>query len=125
MLYLIPNWNKDTKLEEDRMYTLSKFFSQQSYENKVLLTKPLQFLRYKLNSNGYNYDNVISIFDMLQNINTKTGHPLSLEDIAFPLGVDRIYTPNGVTILQKDEVIAIVYFNEFGFVSNLFSSWFA
>lgn len=119
MLYLIPDWHQDTKIEEDRIYTLSNFFSKQGFDNKLLLTKPLDFLRYKLNEIGYSYDNVISIFDILQNINVKNGHPVSLEDLSFSSKLEKIYTPNAVTLLQDSHVFAVVFFNDFGFVSSV------
>lgn len=119
LLYLIPDWHQDTELEEDRIYTLSNFFSKQEFENKLLLTKKMSFLRYKLNEIGYRYDNVISIFDILQNISIKNGHPISLEDLSFSSELERIYTPNSVSFLKDNVIVAVVYFNDFGFVSSV------
>ena len=119
LIYLIPDWNENTELEEDRVFTLSKFFSKEGYQNKVLLTNPIPFLRYKLNGSGHTYNNIVRVFDVLQNIKTDMGHPLSLEDLALPPDVDKIYTPSATLLVQKEKVVGKVSYNDYGFMSKI------
>lgn len=119
MIYLIPNWSKKIKLEEDRILTLSQFFSDGGHENKILLTDPIPFLRYKLNDSVYSYVNIIRIFDTVQNIGVKDGHPLSVEEIPNLKEFDMIYTPTAIILQKEGYTVGKVLFNNYGFISQI------
>lgn len=119
MIYLIANWSEKIKLEGDRISTLSQFFSDGGYENKILLTNPIPFLRYKLNNSVYSYVNIIRIFDIVQNISVEDGHPLTVEEIPKLKEFDKIYTPTAIILQKEGHTVGKVLFNNYGFVSQI------
>ncbi|MCI1072454.1 accessory Sec system glycosyltransferase Asp1 [Lactococcus lactis] len=115
MLYLVPNWSENIEWDEDRLFTLSKFFIDQNFDHQVLLTNIFPFLRYELNKEGYEYTKVLRLFDFIQNIKVETGHPITLEDIDVPQEVDKIFTPTSTILYAKGYIIGKVLYNQFGF----------
>jgi len=44
MLYLVPNWSENIEWDEDRLFTLSKFFIDQNFDHQVLLTNIFPYI---------------------------------------------------------------------------------
>ncbi|GAB2021992.1 accessory Sec system protein Asp1 [Pseudolactococcus yaeyamensis] len=119
MLYLISNWHEKSVLEEDKIYTLSNFFSEEAFDNQVVLLNYIPFLRYKLNESGSGLTSVISVFDICQNIKTTVGFPLGVEDLAIPKEIDKIYLSDRTLLVKDDKVIGRVSYNDYGFISSV------
>lgn len=120
MKYFIPDWQQSgIKWKDDRTLNLIKLFVENDVDYQLILIHYLPFLRYKAMEHSIYPKNYWRLYDTLQNIHQKNGHPISLEELEFPDDLEEVYTPHGLLLLRDGELKGDVSFNEFAFVSQM------
>ena len=117
MVYFIPHWkNKEEKLDEDRVLNILNLFKENQVPVNLISIEYLPFLRYVLNEYQLQQVNSLSLFDFLQQVDRKSGFPITIEDLQFPEDVDQIYTPFGITLIRQQQSFGYVRFEKHGFI---------
>lgn len=120
MVYFIPHWkNKEEKLDEDRVLNILNLFKENQVPVNLISIEYLPFLRYVLNEYQLQQVNSLSLFDFLQQVDRKSGFPITIEDLQFPEDVDQIYTPFGITLIRQQQPFGYVRFEKHGFIRQV------
>lgn len=119
-MYFIPHWkNKENSLDEDRMLNIIFLFKENNLAVNVLSIDYLPYFRYLLNDYQLHDVGIVSLFDVLQQVNVQNGFPMTTEDIYFADDVEQIYTPFGITLIKNNLPFGEVRFEKHGFIESI------
>ena len=129
MIYLVPDWELgNTDFDRDEMIYMSKLFDQYGIENQVILINSQPFIQHYAQFFDVRYDRLVVTFDILQDIQSKEGHPIGIQDLNFPNYVEKLYTSNELLLIKDNTIYGKVFSNSFGFVDStiyyLENGWF-
>lgn len=120
MIYFIPNWRqKDLHLEKETIMSITQLFLEEKQEYQLILLNYLPFLRYKLQEYSSLSSNYWNVYDVVQNIQIQTGHPMGVEDLNLPENVEKIYHPQGITLVVDGDSKGYISFNQYGFLDKV------
>ncbi|WP_406834527.1 accessory Sec system protein Asp1 [Lactococcus lactis] len=120
MLYFLTDWQSEHPLESDIIFNVNTMFQESRLETKVINTQFSPFLNYFTNAfESYDSDHFIQLLDIMSNRFALNYAPLTLNDLDFPKGWERTYTRGNVLLSKEGVIKAEVYFNSFGFVSQV------
>ncbi|MBK0084546.1 accessory Sec system glycosyltransferase Asp1 [Lactococcus sp. S64] len=120
MLYFLTDWQSKQPLESDIMFNIHTIFEKNGLETKLINTQLSPFLNYLMNTFGnYDSDHYIQLMDIVSNRFALNSAPLTLNDLHFPSAWERTYTRGSVLLSKEGVIKAEVYFNAFGFVSQV------
>lgn len=120
MVYFIPHWStKERILDEDRVLNILNLFQENKLEAHLIVVEYLPYFRYLLNDYRLHDIQVLSLFDILQQVEIETGFPMTVEDLSFESSVEQIYTPYGITLIKDRMSYGEVRFEEHGFVQSV------
>ncbi|USS93204.1 accessory Sec system protein Asp1 [Fructilactobacillus ixorae] len=107
MFYLIPTWKRDTlALDYDAILNYALMLEEND-EPYVLVTDTfLPMFMYQLNQFNLLNAPVFQAFDVIQGVQPRLGKPLALEDLPELNHLDRIYSPQGVLLVQGRQRVA-------------------
>lgn len=129
MLYFIPAWYQENKWAESeqiwyvrRMHTefddtvkqIQLFHRSGVYPYQVLLLSFAPNFRHFLHRQGVYHAPYWSCFDAIQCVRRKRARVLSFHDLAWPAGVEFVYTPFVIVAMLKGEKYAQIEFGEDG-----------
>lgn len=114
MLHLMPKWSLDTvDLNFDYATNLAQLCLDNSAEFELVLLDYLPILRHQLQYHNLLTAPVWSIYDVMQGITVRTGHPITIDDLQLPADIEKVYTPYGIVILHNQELYAqVMPFND-------------
>mgnify|MGYP004708386839 CR=1 FL=1 len=121
MIYFLTDWNTELeKLESNIIFNTTKLFNTGEIDTKIINLQMTPFLSYYVNRfEFYNSNNIESFLDILPHQFACVYAPLTMNDLQFPKSYEKTYTRTNV-LLSKDGVIkGKVFFNQFGFVSQV------
>lgn len=121
MIYFIPSWNSISNgpTEFDDIVHQLLMFQESGVDVELLLPSYLPNIRYQLNKRGLTDIKYWSVFEHLQQIESVVGLPIKLENLELPKNSEIIYTPACIIIMVHQQLVAKIYYSEFGFVSNV------
>lgn len=120
MIYFMPNWRqKDLNLEKETIMSITQLFSEEQQEYQLILLNYLPFLRYKLQEYSSLTSGYWNVYDVIQNIQIKTGHPMGIEDLNLPENVEKVYHPQGITLIVEGNSKGYISFNQYGFLDKV------
>ncbi|MDG4985218.1 accessory Sec system glycosyltransferase Asp1, partial [Lactococcus lactis] len=120
MLYFLTDWRSEHPLESDILFNVNTIFQEGGFETKLINTQFSPFLNYLMNVfESYDSDHFIQLLDIMSNRFALNYAPLTLNDLDFPKGWERTYTRGSVLLSTEGLIKAEVYFNSFGFVSQV------
>lgn len=120
MLYFLTDWQSEHPLESDIVFNVNTIFQESGLETKLINTQFSPFLNYVMNMfESYDSDTLTSLMDTVTERFALNYAPLTLNDLHFPNAWERTYTRGNVLLSQDGRVKAEVYFNSFGFVSQV------
>ncbi|MGM0238852.1 accessory Sec system protein Asp1 [Enterococcus sp. AZ103] len=120
MNYFIPNWKQsDERWDNNRALNIIKLFIENEIEHQLVLIHYLPFLRYKAMEYSIYPKNYWHLYDVLQNIHTKNGHPISIDELELPDGIEKIYSPHGILLVKNNQVCGEINFNKYGCIESI------
>ncbi|MHC5268405.1 accessory Sec system protein Asp1 [Enterococcus sp. LJL98] len=120
MIYFIANWRPSkTNLEENHLLHVIRKFIVSERQHRVLTLNYSPFSRYQMQEATILSENSMSLFDYIQNIKKRMGHPMTLDDVFLPSDVERLYHPTGITLVRKNTTYGEVYFNQYGCMEKI------
>lgn len=120
MLYFLTDWKSEHPLESDIVFNVNTIFQESGLETKLINTQFSPFLNYYMNRfEGYDSDHFISLMDTVTDRFALNYAPLTLNDLDFLKDWERTYTRGSVLLSKEGVIKAEVYFNSFGFVSQV------
>ncbi|MBK5077636.1 accessory Sec system glycosyltransferase Asp1 [Lactococcus lactis] len=120
MLYFLTDWQSEHPLESDIIFNVNTMFQESRLETKVINTQFSPFLNYFTNAfESYDSDHFIQFLDIMSNRFALNYAPLTLNDLDFPKDWERTYTRGSVLLSKEGVIKAEIYFNSFGFVSQV------
>ena len=121
MLYFLTDWSSEQpQLESDIIFNINTIFQEGGLDAKVINTQLSPFLNYFTNVfENYDSDHFIPLMDTVSDRFALNYAPLTLKDLQFPSRWERTYTRENVLLSQDGVIKAEVYFNSFGFVSQV------
>lgn len=121
MIYFLTDWQSEQpQFESDIMYNVSKVLQDQNLETKTINTCLSPFINYFINSfEFYNSDHFIQLIESATDRFSLTYAPLTLNDLSFPKEWEMTYTRSSVLFTREGMIKAEVFFNCFGFVSQI------
>ena len=129
MLYFIPAWyqlNNFKELEQNwhtrRMHTefddtvkhVQMFYRNGIKDIKILLLSHTPNFRHFLHRQGVFHAPYLSVFDSIQEVRGKKAAVFSFHNLAWPDGIEFVYTPFVVTAFLNGEIYARINFGEAG-----------
>ncbi len=129
MLYLIPAWYQEGSWSEDEqawqerhthtefddtVKQVQLFYRNKSFPFSIMLLSFAPNFRHFLHRQGVYHAPYWSCFDAIQGIRTKKASVLSFHNLAWPSGIEFIYTPFVVVAMQNGEKYAQIEFGEDG-----------
>lgn len=125
MIYIIADLPENIEsLEKQPLLNVINNFKTDEFNYKVLFPTLVPFFRYL--ASEYNFlddEHFEYVFNHIQNIQLKSGTPLTMNDLELPNGVEKIYTRNNVLLYKNNERFGEVNFNRFGFISSVKYFW--
>lgn len=120
MIYFLTDWQSDSPLESDIVFNVNTIFQESEIETKIVNTRFSPFLNYFTNAfESYDSDHFIQPIEMVTDRFALNYAPLTLNDLHFPNVWERTYTRGSVLLSQDGRIKAEVFFNAFGFVSQV------
>lgn len=121
MLYFLTDWSSESpQLESNILFNINTIFQEGEFETKLINTHFSPFLNYYMNRfESYDSDHFISLMDTVTDRFALNYAPLNLNDLDFPKDWERTYTRGSVLLSKEGVIKAEVYFNSFGFVSQV------
>jgi len=121
MLYFLTDWSSESpQLESNILFNINTIFQEGGFETKLINTHFSPFLNYYMNKfESYDSDHFISLMNTVTDRFTLNYAPLILNDLDFPKDWERTYTRGSVLLSEEGIIKAEVYFNSFGFVSQV------
>ena len=121
MLYFLTDWQSEHPLESDIVFNVNTIFQESGLETKLINTQFSPFLNYVINMfESYDSDTLTSLMDTVTERFALNYAPLTLNDLHFPNAWERTYTRGNVLLSQDGRIKAEVFFNSFGFVSQVY-----
>ncbi|GAA3265156.1 Accessory secretory protein Asp1 [Lactococcus lactis subsp. lactis] len=121
MLYFLTDWSSETpQLDSNILFNIKTIFQEGGFETKLINTHFSPFLNYYMNKfESYDSDHFISLMNTVTDRFALNYAPLILNDLDFPKDWERTYTRGSVLLSKEGIIKAEVYFNSFGFVSQV------
>ncbi|KZK08513.1 MULTISPECIES: accessory Sec system glycosyltransferase Asp1 [Lactococcus] len=120
MIYFLTDWQGEEQLELDAIFNVTKTFNISEVETKIINTKLLPFSSYFANSfEFYNPNKIINLLDTVAHQVAATHAPLNLSDLHFPQNWEKTFTRTNVLLSENGVIKGEVFFNKFGFVSEV------
>ncbi|WP_270251006.1 accessory Sec system protein Asp1 [Lactococcus lactis] len=121
MLYFLTDWQSEHPLESDILFNIHTIFQEGGLETQLINTQFSLFLNYFTNAfENYGSHHFISLMDRVTKRCALNYAPLTLNDLKFPKDWERTYTRRSVLCSKEGVIKAEVYFNSFGFVSQVY-----
>lgn len=121
MLYFLTDWSSEHRLESDVLFNVNTIFQEGGFETKLINTQFSPFLNYLMNGfESYDSDHFIQLMDIVSERFVLNYAPLTLNELNFPKDWERTYTRGSVLLSKKGELKAEIFFNSFGFVSQVY-----
>ncbi|BDH83410.1 hypothetical protein LLID5_06950 [Lactococcus lactis] len=121
MLYFLTDWSSEPpQLDSNLLFNINTIFQEGGFETKLINTHFSPFLNYYMNKfESYDSDHFISLMNTVTDRFALNYAPLILNDLDFPKDWERTYTRGSVLLSKEGIIKAEVYFNSFGFVSQV------
>lgn len=121
MIYFLTDWQSEMdRLESNILFNVNKIFNEGGIETKMINTQFSPFSNYFTNHfEFYDSDHFTNLLDAVTDRFALCYAPLILKDLEFPKTWEKVYTRNNVLLTKEGEVKAEVFFNSFGFVSQV------
>jgi hypothetical protein len=121
MIYFLTDWQSEmTRLESNVLFNVNKIFNEGGIETKMINTRFSPFSNYFTNHfEFYDSDHFINLMDSVTDQFSLCHAPLTFKDLEFPKSWEKVYTRNNVLLTKEGEIKAEVFFNSFGFVSQV------
>lgn len=121
MIYFLTDWQLgQDQLESNVIFNVNKAFQEEKIETKIINTQLSPFLNYFMNQfDSYDANHFINIIDSVADCFALSYAPLTLRDLVFPKDWERTFTRTTVLFSKNGIVKAEVFFNSFGFVSQV------
>ncbi|HFC9197341.1 accessory Sec system glycosyltransferase Asp1 [Enterococcus lactis] len=121
MIYFLTDWqSKLGNLETDVMFNVSKIFDVGKLETKTINMQLSPFLGYFVNPfEMYSNDRIIHLLDTVTERFASSYAPLTMNDLQLPINYEKTYTRTNVLLSKNGVIKGEVYFNQFGFVSQV------
>ena len=122
MLYFLTDWSSEPpQLDSNLLFNINTIFQEGGFETKLINTHFSPFLNYYMNKfESYDSNHFISLMDTVTDRFTLNYAPLTLNDLDFPRDWERTYTRGSVLLSKEGIIKAEVFFNLFGFVSQVY-----
>ncbi|HGF7723024.1 TPA: accessory Sec system protein Asp1 [Enterococcus faecium] len=121
MIYFLTDWqSKLGNLETDVMFNVSKIFDVGKLETKTINMQLSPFLGYFVNRfEMYSNDRIVHLLDTVTESFASSYAPLTMNDLQLPINYEKTYTRTSVLLSKNGVIKGEVYFNQFGFVSQV------
>lgn len=138
MFYFIPSWYSGSNRRfgsKKELYGLDlaykefddtinqvRMFKDHGDDAELVILNYYPQLRYFLHRQDILETSYVSIFDIIQNINTKDMKIITLQDLEYPSDVEIMYSPFVVFMMKNDKVVSTVYLGLEGNILRIESS---
>lgn len=121
MIYLLTDWqSENTQFDSNVVFNVNKVFQEGKIETKIINTQLSPFLNYFTNQfEFYDSEHFINLMDSVTEQFAISYAPLVMTDLQFPKDWEKTYTRTNVILSKNGDVKAEVFFNSFGFVSQI------
>ena len=122
MLYFLTDWSSEPpQLDSNILFNINTIFQEGGFETKLINTHFSPFLNYYMNKfESYDSNHFISLMNTVTDRFALNYAPLTLNDLDFPRDWERTYTRGSVLLSKEGIIKAEVFFNLFGFVSQVY-----
>ncbi|WFR75733.2 accessory Sec system glycosyltransferase Asp1 [Lactococcus lactis] len=121
MIYFLTDWQTEQpQLESNIVFNVSQIFCEGALETKVINAQLCPFSNYFTNPfEFYDSEHFINLLDPVTEHFALSYAPLTLSDLQFPTTWEKTYTRKNVLLSEGGIIKAEVFFNSFGFVSQV------
>lgn len=121
MIYFLTDWHLEIEnFEADILFNIIQTFNTYGEETAIVNMSPAPFMNYFTNQFDFKQsEHILGLFDYLIEKRAYISAPLGINDLILPKNYEKTYTNNQVLLSMDGIVKGEVYFNPYGFVSQV------